>query len=298
MILATIVFMKKKAFFSLLLVLMCAKARIFPQDFTRPIIESLHIKEADGKINLSWTLPEHFSAQSILVFRSKSQISSVKNSFPIAELLPTRTYFSDTPESGIDFYYCVLARTTDAGIFETIIPSVNASVQPVRIKPLEHYEAEKSADYADGHMRPTPLPALDLFDDLKKEGNIKNKQLLQAAKELSVLNGNIEKKTMKPHIFEADSPSNKSGDDYYLYQILKNSFIPEKYKKSMDELNDFLGIKRSKESTARAIFYLGESFYFLGDYRKAISHFLSVSDDFPELSRKWLDASLDLYELP
>ena len=290
--------MKKNLFFSFLLILLLHTSRLFPETPARPLVESLSAREENGKISLTWVLPQNFKAESILVYRDKKQISTVKNMFPIAQLLPLRTSFTDSPEHGISFFYCVLARDTSGNVFETIIPSVNATVSPVKIKPSETYTPEPEKSYESGNMRRVPLPYLDLSQDLRKKGNITNKNLLKAAKELSEIKNKPPKKGLEPYIFPEDSSASKTGDDYYLFQILKNSFLTEKYKKTADELNDFLGINRSEKTTARATFYLGESFYFLGDYKKAISHFLSVSDDFPELSRKWLDASLDLYELP
>ena len=268
--------MKKTPLF--LAALACA-APAFSEEAARPIVGSLSVAESGGTIRLDWTLPERFTAQSILVFRDREQILDVERLRPVAELLPTRTHFSDAPEPGTGFFYCVLAKTGDGKVFKTIIPLVNASVSPVRAR-------------AGG--RAASFPAPDAVGPAA-EGNIKDERLVRAARELSAREGAPEPATLAPHIFPGDSPSSRIGDDYYLYQILRDSFIPENYRKAADELSDFLGIKRSEEAAARAAFYLGESFYFLGDYRAAIARFLSVSDDFPELARKWLDSALDLY---
>ena len=85
------------------------------------------------------------------------------------------------------------------------------------------------------------------------------------------------------------------GDDYLLFDILKTTFIKKKYGECSEKLIKFLGQNRSKDVTNRAIFYLGECYYYTGDFSKALGQFLLLEDVYPALSRKWSESTLDLY---
>ena len=106
------------------------------------------------------------------------------------------------------------------------------------------------------------------------------------------------KNFQKPYIFEEDLISPDGGDDFLLFEILKNSFIRQNYSESQKELLRLSGTKISEEVLNRATFYLGESYYFQGNYQNAVKNFLKVYEVFPELSKKWITSSLDLLEIP
>ena len=91
--------------------------------------------------------------------------------------------------------------------------------------------------------------------------------------------------------------SSASGDNYFLFEILKDHFIKKDYKKSEEKLLSFLAVNRPRQIADRATFYLGEARYFSGDYKGAIESFLQVGETRSALARKWIDSSLDLYKI-
>ena len=65
------------------------------------------------------------------------------------------------------------------------------------------------------------------------------------------------------------------------------------YKETIDKLNHLIGTNISIETRNRACFYLGEAQYFNHNYEDAVRSFVKVQQEFPTLSKKWLEASLD-----
>ena len=103
---------------------------------------------------------------------------------------------------------------------------------------------------------------------------------------------------MSPYVFEEDMVLSPEGDDFFLFESLKNYFIKKDYKGSVKDLKKFLSITRDSRVTVRAVFYLAQSQYFCRNYRKALELFLFLEDDLPELSKKWIDSTLDFYQIP
>ena len=295
--------MKRKSTLLFLICFFAATSSAFAE--SRPIVEQISARATDeNSIEVSWILPNDFSADSIVIFRSTKQISKTKGIPPLKELSPDATSFTDKSfganDDGEHYFYCALAKIAGSGIFETIIPSVNSTVRPVspsREKLEETAQAEEKI-YPAGQMREIPLPSLDLINDLKKKPNITDTEKIRTAEELSKLSNKPKPKSMRPYIFEEDKRANKTGDDYYLQEIVKTYFQKKNYKAAAIELNSFLSMNRSPQTTARAAFYIGETQYFLGKYKNAVSFFLFAEEDFPSLARKWIDASLDKYQIP
>lgn len=296
----------KKNFISILLTLFFLP--VF--SFERPIVKN--INAIPGKINtitVTWTLPENPNPQitEIKIFRTLKQIknfSQLRDENPLASLPPDSTGYTDKVPNYRDYFYTVIAKTKNS-LETTVIPSENATVKPVHIslpepepkKDTGKVKAQKT--YPDGTLREKPLPYLDL---LEKKNEVKIEMSLQAksvAENLGSDKNKIKNKNFqKPYIFEEDLISPDGGDDFLLFEILKNSFIRQNYSESEKELSRLSGTKISEDVLNRATFYLGESHYFQGNYQSAVKNFLKVYEVFPELSKKWITSSLDLLEIP
>lgn len=296
----------KKNFISILFMLIFLP--VF--SFERPIVKN--ITAIPGKINtitITWTLPEDANPQiiEINIFRTLKQIknfSQLKDENPLASLPPDSTGYTDKVPNYRDYFYTVIAKTKKS-LETTIIPSENATIRPVHIslpdpEPKKDTGKEKvQKNYPDGTLREKPLPYLDI---LEAKNEVKIEMSLQAksvAENLGSDKNKLKNKNFqKPYIFEEDLISPDGGDDFLLFEILKNSFIRQNYSESQKELLRLSGTKISEEVLNRATFYLGESYYFQGNYQNAVKNFLKVYEVFPELSKKWITSSLDLLEIP
>lgn len=287
---------------------------VFSDDFSknqsRPIVEMISaVPVSTNKIKITWKLPKsNLEIDSFLVYKSKRPFSlSVSESDTnIAKLSAKSSSYIDTAKDFGEYYYTVLAKLKDGSIYNIVLPSINATVKGVAVtkpvKPVEpsqeELEAKKEKIYPKGTNREVPLPYLDLVKDLEKKPNKLSAKVMKAGKELAGSTQKTKKEKLSPYFFEVDLYSPYGGDDFYLFEILKNHFVKKDYKTSVTELQKFLSVNRSEETTNRAAFYLAQSQYFLGNYRHALSMFLFTEDSYPVLSKKWINSTLDFYSVP
>lgn len=297
--------MKKLIFILISLIL-----PIYAFSQSRPIIENLEANSTElYKIKLTWTLPSMPSPkiEKLYIYRDSKQITSysqISNLNPIATLDKNSTFYIDNVQNTNEYFYSIIAET-NAGPYKIIIPSINSTLNG--IMPLfkntsnnsnQNIQHKETFTINQNSKRVFPLPQInfDKNNDSKNNKITLGKKAIDAGNELGK-GYNKKNYISKIHVFEEDLICPEGGDEYFLFRILKESFVKNNFATSVENLTDFLSVYRNKETTSRAIFYLAESYYFSGNYEKAIYHFLAVKDIYPELTKKWLDSSLDLYKL-
>lgn len=288
---------------SLLSALLCA------EDYTqtvRPIVKNIEVSHiANAQVRVSWKLPQGFSASAILIFKDTQPFvakNQVVTTSPIAQVKADSTYYVDRLMNYQEYYYAVIAKRDDGTLYDVVLPSINATVTGIRAK-REVVQQEEDAErpqeklYADGQLRELPLPYLEMLEEQLKPNPLR-KEVMDAGRELAGNHTVKHIKPLPPYIFEEDMIAPAGGDDYFLFEILKEYFVRKDYKNSVEQLLKFLSINRSDSVTNRAVFYLAESYYYRKNYRQALNLFLFVEDEIPVASKKWIESTLDLYQLP
>lgn len=270
---------------------------------SRPIVQNIRaVAASSSKINVTWTLPQNPEPKitKILVYRSKIPVTSfdqIKNETPAATLLADTTGWTDNLTDYSDYFYAVIAYTDEP--YDLILVSINSTVAGVHINYAQNQNdetvVEEEKKYEDGISRELPLPFLDLSEGKESGQNYFSETTLQKVRELGV-SGKKNIKKLDAYYFEEDLISPDSGDDYLLFDILKNHFIQKKYDTAASQLERLISANIADSTKNRAYFYLGESYYLSGKYKDAIKYFVQVEDVYPSLSKKWLDSSLDLIE--
>lgn len=270
---------------------------------SRPIVQNIcAVAASSSKINVTWTLPQNPEPKitKILVYRSKIPVTSfdqIKNETPAATLLADTTGWTDNLTDYSDYFYAVIAYTDEP--YDLILVSINSTVAGVHINYAQNQNdetvLEEEKKYEDGISRELPLPFLDLSEGKESGQNYFSETTLQKVRELGV-SGKKNIKKLDAYYFEEDLISPDSGDDYLLFDILKNHFIQKKYDTAASQLERLISANIADSTKNRAYFYLGESYYLSGKYKDAIKYFVQVEDVYPSLSKKWLDSSLDLIE--
>ena len=265
----------------------------------KPIVQDIQaLPGKNNRINLFWALPENPDEEitELRVYRSKNQIntySQISAMNPIATLAPDFTGYTDIAPDLNEYYYAVIAVTKAP--YDLILLSFNSTVTGVKInteikrKELKKTEYEKF--YPDGTKRETPLPYIDFVESPDKDEKLSDKTKSATS---SLITKNPKKAIqMNPYVFEEDLISPDGGDDYLLFEILKNYFVQQNYEASIEQLQKLVGTNINENTRNRAFFYLGESEYFQGHYENAIKTFVRVEGAYPNLVKKWLDSSLD-----
>lgn len=278
----------------------------------RPIVTDINaVSISSARVNLTWTLPKidennkDFKITGIYIYRATQPFSSVNqlNSMePVAFLDAQSISYTDILKNYREHFYAVIC-STESGRYEIILPSINATVTGVRAKNEisnngkipEKNSGEKY--YFEGQKREVPLPYLEFMEDYNKTPSVFSPKAIEA---LKTLNSGYEEKQLKilePYFFDEDLIASDSGDDFFLFEALKKTFTKKKYIESINEFDRLLSVDRDENVVKRTVFYKGEAFYYTGDFKKAINAFLSVENDFPELTRQWIEACLDQIEI-
>ncbi|MCR4579815.1 MAG: hypothetical protein K5681_05655 [Treponema sp.] len=265
----------------------------------KPIVQDIQaLPGKNNRINIFWALPENPDEEitELRLYRSDKQINSfsqLRNLNPIANLSPDHTGYTDIAPDLNEHYYAVIAVTSAP--YDLILLSFNSTVTGVRvtteIKHKEQKKEEYEKFYPDGTMRETPLPYIDFVEGTDKEKTISEKAISSTS---SLIKKNPKKAAMlTPYVFEEDLISPDGGDDYLLFEILKNYFVQQKYEETVEQIQKLTGTNINENTRNRAFFYLGEAEYFLGHYENAVKTFVKVERAYPILVKKWLDSSLD-----
>lgn len=281
-----------------LLFLILATTFLFAE---RPLVHDIQARTAGNtKVRISWQLPEkpEPAITSLIIYRTTEQITSFRqlsNIQPLATLPPQTIVYVDTLSDLKDYYYTVISITDS--VYDVVLLSFNSTVTAVRLPAKKEAEdkseeREHEAVYPDGTLRKTPLPYLDMIEGINSEPLISKVTAETARNSLSGKNI-YKKEKLNPYIFEEDLVSPDAGDDYLLFDILKNYFVQKNYKSSIEKLNKLIGTNINTNTQNRAYFYLGEAQYFSGKYEEAVRSFVKVQAAYPTLAKKWLDSSLD-----
>ena len=269
----------------------------------KPIVRDIQAEAGkDHKINIYWTLPENPEKEisSFLIYRDTRQIASfsqIKNLEPMAQISSNFSGYTDSVKDFIDYFYCVLAITKDStSPYDLILLSFNSTVKGAHIavnsQQKEPQKKETEKLYYEGTLRETPLPYIDIVENSIQPTPTVSEE---AAFTAQTLTNKSKKKEpiLKPYIFEEDLISPDGGDDYLLFEILKQYFVQKNYEEAIVQLNKLAGTNIKETTRNRIYFYIGECEYLTGEYENAVKSFVKVQDAYPILSRKWINSSLD-----
>ena len=329
-------FCLKKGFAALTAAFVLTVTTAFAQS-TRPVVSAITAYAASTtKITVSWVLPSKTEGSVITALQIYRDTKPLAGQNALAKLTPLATVsntissYTDTVTDYREYYYAVISLTkagsytSDSSLYYdeeldktanssggkpyiVLLPGVNATVNGVRVKsPVKKNtvtkkttESAKEKIYGAGDMREQPLPFLDILGAAK----IPDPKIAKGTekKALGLVGGKQTHKQptlLEPYFFEQDLMSPDGGDEYLLYEVLSSTFVQKNYPASVAALKRFLAQHRTTDVENRANFYLGESYYFSGKFKDALNTFLSVEDEFAPLSNKWIESSLEQYEIP
>lgn len=271
----------------------------------KPIVTDIQAVPAKGtRINVYWTLPQNPEPKitKLLIYRDTRPISSynqLSGAYFLAELPPESCGYTDTVSDYNDYFYAVIAFTDRP--FDLILVSMNSTVEGVHLiapqpKDIEPKKKEEEKLYTDGAMRETPLPFLNYVEG-QGEALISD-EVAQQASQFSGYSTKTGLTPVSPYFFEEDLISPDSGDDFLLFEVLKNTFVQEKYEESIVLLNKLNGTNISESVRNRVLFYIAEAYFFTGDFEEAAKCFVKVAHVYPLQTKIWMNYTLDRIAIP
>lgn len=266
----------------------------------RPLVRDIQAKAGKGtKVRITWKVPEDPdpSISFLILYRTNEQISSysqLAHVEPLVTLAADAESYTDTLGDLKEYFYTVISMTDLP--YDVVLLSFNSTVTGVHLSAKQTADKEETKTeyetvYPAGTLRKTPLPYLDMIEGINAEPLVSDNTATKTG--TLVPTGSTKKSKLTPHLFEEDLISPDGGDDYLLFQILKNYFVTKNYKETVDKLYQLIGTNISDSTRNRAYFYLGEAYYLQGNYEEAVRSFVKVQAVYPTLAKKWLDSSLD-----
>ncbi|MBQ0039155.1 MAG: hypothetical protein KBS64_01850 [Treponema sp.] len=299
---------------------------------TKAVVTGIKAEPSSGNsVTVTWNSPAQTTEVSALLlyrgtkpFTSYNQVEDIE---PAATLRAGETSYTDMLRTSQEYFYVVISvlsskpeaesayyydEETDGKevmndsdtVLKTVLPGVNATVKGARVQPVKRRQqkakiqkaAPQKKTYENGELRETPLPYIDVLDEKPvREPTISPESKRMAKNLAGTSNKTYKREPLPVHIFEEDLVSPAGGDEYLLFEILKTYFIRKQYTESISTLRKFLAQNRTKEVSDRAAFYLGEAYYYTGNFPSALTRFLALEETYPELSRQWIDSTLDQF---
>lgn len=228
----------------------------------------------------------------LVLFRSTEPFESAAsliNAVPVANIKDNGLPFIDFPLPGIPYYYAILEENGIAFGNINFVNGKNTFNKPIEIIDSE---AEKNSKFKTA-PRSMPLPYLNP----EQKGKIKP-EYFSSSTENIISEVSAEKdiygKYARPQdkrsirILPEEETSPVGGEALALQEIIENYFKTRNWQKCEAELNTFLSLRRTERVSGRARFYLGQTYFFTGRYRKALMEFLCTKDIYPNPSQEWI----------
>ena len=179
---------------------------------------------------------------------------------------------------------------------------MNSTIEGVHLiapeaKDIEPKKKAEEKLYTDGTMRETPLPFINYVEG-QGESDLISDEAVKVASNFSAYSQGSGRTPVTPYFFEEDLISPDSGDDFLLFEVLKTTFVQEKYEEAIVLLNKLNGTNITESVRNRVYFYIAEAYFFTGDFEEAAKAFVKVAHVYPLQTKIWMNYTLDRIALP
>ena len=248
-------------------------------------IDGFDALNRNDAVIITWTVS--VQSRNLVLYRSTAPftgLGSLIQSVVVSSFQDTGTPFVDYPVPGVPYYYALADEDVIRSGTVAFTPGKNTNRIPVEI-PSGFSRIQRSNLPG---IRPMPLPWLNPSRTLIPEACRFSEATEAMIAKLSRVSTETRLPVRTPYVFRTETGGGSGGEDYALRKIIEGSFSAGRWETATGELKDFLSLRRTAETTARARFYLGESFYFSGKYRLALLEFLLSEDVYYNQSREWI----------
>jgi len=262
-------------------------------------ISHLSAEKAHDSIRLQFdtSKPE----RKVIVYRSSSRIESeqdVVNAQALASFTSGKKGYTDFPLGGIEYYYAVIdAEAARAGSFD-FVPGENALEEPVEL-PVGTQISDGSGKIEN---RITPLPYLLLNRSSSTATEILSKRPATLDDKTLAIWNQLEKRistkniesSASPHILPIDRNANTDGANKQLAELVGKSFTADPddqaaWQNAEKQFASFFDVSHTDKVLSRAHYYMGQVYYFQGNYKLAFFEFLMAQDSLYTQVQPWLE---------
>jgi hypothetical protein len=243
--------------------------------------------------------------RSLMIYRHTSPILSVDDLLEasrIAMIESDTGVYTDYPIPGIQYYYGIFdTKLVQTGTFR-FRPNRNITTSPVKIAAAPGRNGLAAPVAA---QRTPPLPRIRLQRGIKSGELLVESLALTAPsrRELfpdtaaavqALLEGIPEREypDLEAEVLPEHLNGSFEGAAYTLSLILQEQFLNGDFSGTARSLESFLSIRRDDAVESAARYYLGQAYYFEGEYRKAFYEFLIAEERYYPEAQNWID---DIY---
>jgi hypothetical protein len=204
--------------------------------------------------------------------------------------------FTDYPVPGIPYYYAVIFEDELIRGTVGLFPGHNTTVQPVEVPAGT---GRVGLPGPEAPIRSMPLPLISVSNAVP--GSDRYTEIPDAvplgpgaAKALGTIPraGANPPAQKKPRAFSRDLEAPAGGEESQLRVIVQGPFVKRDWQAARDALLRYVSLPHSSLAEARARFYLGQTWYFSGNYREALIEFLMVQTEYPDEAKDWINVTL------
>ena len=228
-----------------------------------------------------------------------TKISAFSEATLVSTFTDAGTPLVDFPPANRNFYYALIEESELLTGEVLLKIGNNTTARPIAVS-ISQNDTKQNVQ----GKRAAPLP--QFYNSIEAKGknteeNIKEYPLLDEllaeksatnnGKNLAPQNLHSRQNVKLPFVFNSEKQN-----DTYLAQIVNQYFASENWHTARQELLAYLETYQSGktvQSVARANFYLGECYYFMGNKHDALLYFLNARAQYPVQSAEWIDAVLD-----
>ncbi len=247
------------------------------------------------------------NGKELLIYRNTSPIitkEDLLDAILIDRISSTETEYIDTPIYGVEYFYALIGtqafkkgeitfesgrNSTDTAI---ILPTNDDSVYSIdadfslRARPLPYLSTGTVYQnrITSTHMEnPTPV----VLDELLE---FQIKSLITSLPERNAAD-------LVPILLEADKEADSPERDTGLSTILETEFITGDYETALSSLLRYQKLPRTRGIEYRIHFYLGQIYYFTGEFKKALVEFIFAEEVYFIESQTWLKELFKISDL-
>jgi tetratricopeptide (TPR) repeat protein len=251
-------------------------------------ISNLRVRQDENFVFITFNTSDPL--KKAVLYRSAKPVRQSQDLFDAVMLQSgTFTQYADYPLPGSTWYYTVIFEDEISSGNMVIRPGINATTSAVFI-----YSERTAEDF----MRYMPLPFLAIGSQMPGGflSDITSDMPLSDASIIMLKNYQIPSKlpleAKNPRVYNVDFIAPTSGEDSALFQIINEYFARLDWEGACINLQRYLSLPRSRDVEARARFYLGQTYYYTGNYKDALWEFLSYKSFSPVEAAGWIEAVL------
>ncbi|GHU39706.1 hypothetical protein FACS1894190_05470 [Spirochaetia bacterium] len=204
--------------------------------------------------------------------------------------------YNDYATAGVPYYYAVVIEEDIRSGRGTISPGYNATFIPAEIS------ARAGSTYAPAPA-PTPYTPNTSGTYTPNTSEAYTPNTSEAYQQGGAFSGGDYRPLppnplstaaiREPRVFNQDLLSTQMvQDDFELSVIVRGPIMWRNWGTAKQNLEQYLSVSRRGDAGYRARFYLGQVYYFSGDYRNALTEFLGVQSRYPDEVDTWVKSCL------